>query len=84
MTAIDETPDAVFETDSMQTPGRHGQPRVPRIGDRIESRVPQFGRNVRGTIHYVDDLQVLIRWDDGRSQSLRRAGEDLFRIIESD
>jgi len=35
----------------------------------------------RGTIHYVDDLQVLVKWDDGHSESLRPGNPtDRFRI----
>jgi hypothetical protein len=35
---------------------------------------------VRGIVFYVDQLQILVKWDDGRSQSLR-AGTQLFRVI---
>jgi hypothetical protein len=35
---------------------------------------------VRGIVFYADQLQVLVKWDDGRSQSLR-AGAQVFRIV---
>jgi hypothetical protein len=38
---------------------------------------------VRGTVFYADELQRLVKWNDGRSESLRRgviAG--VFRIVE--
>jgi hypothetical protein len=31
----------------------------------------------------VDDVPILVKWDDGRSESLRRAAADRFRIIEA-
>jgi hypothetical protein len=33
-----------------------------------------------GTVYYVDHVQILVKWDDGRSQSLR-PGVDRFRVI---
>ena len=42
---------------------------IPSIGDRVErrsARVSQYG-----TVHYVDQLQYLVKWDDGSSSSLR-------------
>jgi hypothetical protein len=60
----------------------HELRRTPRSGDRVESLVPHCGRYARGTVHYVDDLQILIKWDDGRSASLRRGDGDEFRIVE--
>ena len=35
---------------------------------------------MRGDVFYADQLQVLVKWDDGRSESLR-AGAQLFRIL---
>jgi len=52
---------------------------VPRIGDRVElvrSGVSKFGR-----VHYADELQALVKWDDGSSSTLRLDRERL-RIIE--
>jgi hypothetical protein len=40
-------------------------------GDRIEAVLPRLGDWPRGTVYYVDDLQILVKWDDGRSESLR-------------
>lgn len=59
-------------------------PEVPAKGDRIELRLPRLGVRPRGTVFYVDDLQVLVKWDDGRSESLRPSVGNLFRIIRSD
>jgi hypothetical protein len=53
---------------------------IPDRGDRIELRRPHLGVRVRGIVFYADQLQILVKWDDGRSQSLR-AGAQLFRII---
>jgi hypothetical protein len=35
----------------------------------------------RGTVFYADQLQILVKWDDGRSESLR-LGIARFRIID--
>jgi hypothetical protein len=51
--------------------------KVPSIGDRIEQIVG--GVTIGGTVHYADHLQVLVKWDDGRSSSLR-IGRDRFRV----
>jgi hypothetical protein len=40
-----------------------------------------MGVRVRGTVFYSDELQILVKWDDGRSESLR-PGVDDFRIVE--
>ena len=55
-----------------------------RKGDRIELVLPRLGLRPRGTVYYVDDLQILVKWDDGRSESLRSAFADRFRIIEDE
>jgi len=34
-----------------------------------------------GTVHYLDDLQILVKWDDGFSESLRGEFADRFRIL---
>jgi hypothetical protein len=52
---------------------------VPSKGDRVERRHPTTGIRTQGTVQYVDDLQILVKWDDGRSESLR-PGTDAFRI----
>jgi hypothetical protein len=54
---------------------------IPRKGDRIELRLPRLGVYPRGTVYYADDLQILVKWDDGRSESLRGNVADRFRII---
>jgi hypothetical protein len=39
-----------------------------------------MGVRVRGTVFYSDQLQILVKWDDGRSEGIR-PGIDRFRII---
>jgi hypothetical protein len=56
-------------------------PEIPAKGDRIELRRPATGVRIRGTVHYSDQLQILVKWDDGRSQSVK-PGIDRYRIIE--
>jgi hypothetical protein len=55
---------------------------LPSKGDRIELLRTELGVHVRlcGTVFYSDQVQVLVKWDDGRSQSLR-PGADRFRIV---
>ena len=62
---------------------QHRHQEIPRKGDRIELCLPRLGIRPRGTVFYVDDLQVLVKWDDGRSESLRPTAADRFRIIDS-
>jgi hypothetical protein len=54
--------------------------RVPRKGDRIELLQTHAGVHVRGTVHHVDQVQILVKWDDGRSESLSPESRT-FRII---
>jgi hypothetical protein len=54
---------------------------VPKKGDRIELVEPRTGTRPRGTVFHVDQVQILVKWDDGRSESLR-PGVDRFRIVE--
>jgi hypothetical protein len=61
------------------------QPRLPSKGDRVEVR--RQGVQLRGTVSYSDHrLQVLVKWDDGSSSSLRVDKGDLqaLRVIETD
>jgi hypothetical protein len=53
---------------------------VPTRGDRIELLHPRLGIRQRGKVFYADQLQILVKWDDGRSESLR-AGTQIFRIL---
>jgi len=55
-----------------------GQHKVPNIGDRVERR--RAGIAQRGTVHYADELQILVKWDDGSSSSLR-VGQNRIRIL---
>ena len=41
-----------------------------------------MGVRVRGTVFYSDQLQILVKWDDGRSESLRPSA-DGYRIVDS-
>ena len=58
-----------------------GNAGIPVRGDRIEMR--RDGAPVRGTVHYADQLQILVKWDDGSSDSLR-VGEAPFAIVGTD
>ena len=53
-----------------------------RKGERIELLLPRLGIRPRGTVFYADELQILVKWDDGRSESLRPQFADRFRILE--
>jgi hypothetical protein len=53
---------------------------VPNKGDRIELLRPRLGIRLRGRVFYADQLQILVKWDDGRSESLR-TGTQMFRIL---
>ena len=55
--------------------------RRPEIGDRIELRLPRLGVYPRGTVQYVDDLQILVKWDNGRSESLSSTYADRCRLV---
>jgi hypothetical protein len=56
--------------------------RIPKKGDRIERLQPQTGIKLLGTVFHVDQVQILVKWDDGRSGSLR-PGVDSFRIVNA-
>jgi hypothetical protein len=56
--------------------------RIPQRGDRIK-RV-RAGVSVLGTVHYSDQLQILVKWDDGSSSSLRVGGRDHFAFDDVD
>jgi hypothetical protein len=67
----------------VQNAASHGEKPsgIPSKGDRIELLRTQTGVHLRGTVFYSDQLQILVKWDNGRSQSLR-VGVDRYRIIE--
>jgi hypothetical protein len=48
---------------------------IPSKGDRLELK--KLGLILRGTVLYADQLQVLVKWDNGRSSSLRAGVDDL-------
>jgi len=52
---------------------------IPSRGDRIE--VVRTGVKLGGQVWYADQLQILLKWDDGTSSSLR-IGRDSFRITD--
>jgi hypothetical protein len=52
---------------------------MPQKGDRIELLRTRAGVRPRGTVFYSDELQILVKWDNGRSESLR-PGTDGYRI----
>jgi hypothetical protein len=56
---------------------------VPQKGDRIELLRTRAGIHPRGTVFYSDDLQILVKWDNGKSTSLR-PGTDRFKIVDAD
>jgi hypothetical protein len=55
-----------------------GSEPIPSRGERVEQ--PRMGVVQRGTVFYSDQLQILVKWDDGRSESLR-PGRDRFRVV---
>jgi hypothetical protein len=48
---------------------------IPSNGERVELKRCGIART--GTVWYADQLQVLIKWDDGGSSSLRLGSENL-------
>jgi hypothetical protein len=54
---------------------------IPCKRDRIELLERRTGVLRRGTVFHVDQVQILVKWDDGSSGSLR-PGVDRFRIVE--
>lgn len=54
---------------------------IPSKGDRIQLLRTRMGVRLTGTVYYSDQLQILVKWDNGQSQSLR-VGVDRYRIIE--
>jgi hypothetical protein len=56
---------------------------IPHKGQRVELLRPRMGIRVRGTVFYSDQLQILVKWDDGRSESLRPR-IDRFQIVEEE
>jgi hypothetical protein len=65
-------------------PAYDARRRTPRKGDRIELLLPRSGVRLRGTVWHVDQLQVLVKWDDGRSESMRSSFAERLRILEQE
>ena len=55
--------------------------RQPAFGQRIA--LTRAGIKRCGTVHYADALQILVKWDDGGSSSLR-VGRDAFTVVPLD
>ena len=51
---------------------------VPNRGDEIVAR--RLGVNRRGRVQYADHVQILVKWYDGGSGSLR-IGHTPFEVI---
>ena len=49
---------------------------IPSIGERVAQ--VRLGVQRIGTVWYSDQLQVLVRWDEGTSSSLRLGSEELY------
>ena len=54
-----------------------GNHRIPNKGDQVEQR--RMGVSRVGVVWYADQLQVLVKWQDGKSSSLL-PGHDHFSI----
>jgi hypothetical protein len=67
----------------MQNLGHKGEKSggIPSKGDRIQLLRTRMGIRLSGTVYYSDQLQILVKWDNGVSQSLR-VGVDRYRILE--
>ncbi len=67
----------------MQNAGHKGKEPggIPSKGDRIQLLGTRMGIHLSGTVYYSDQLQILVKWDNGLSQSLR-VGVDRYRILE--
>jgi hypothetical protein len=51
---------------------------IPSKGDQVELR--RMGISRRGHVWYADHIQVLVKWEDGNSSSLR-VGRDRFLVL---
>ena len=58
-----------------------GHAKIPSKGDLIEQH--QTGVTRLGYVWYADQLQVLVKWQDGKSSSLR-FDRDNFSILATD
>jgi hypothetical protein len=51
---------------------------IPNVGDDIV--VVSTGVRRSGRVHYADQLQILVKWRDGGSGSLR-VGQTAFQVV---
>lgn len=51
---------------------------IPSKGDQVEQC--RMGISRRGHVYYSDHIQVLVKWEDGKSSSLR-VGRDRFLLL---
>jgi hypothetical protein len=72
------TADEIKMSDGAHTGGAGGH--IPSKGARIELLTTHIGVRPRGTVFYADAHQILVKWDDGRSQSLK-PGDHSYRIL---
>jgi hypothetical protein len=66
---------------SLRIPDHHRHSEIPAKGDRVELLEARAGVRARGTVFYSDQVQILVKWDDGRSGNLT-PGIDRFRIVD--
>jgi len=64
--------------ESAASESHHGE--IPNKGDRIELLEARAGVRLRGTVFHVDQVQILVKWDNGRSGSLS-PGAGGYRIV---
>ena len=75
-------PKRYFRVNDPQPHPRFQGRAVPKKGDRIEWTDPVTAVRRLGTVQHVDDVQILVKWDDGRSENLE-PDIDRLRIVEA-
>ena len=69
---------AVSQITTTITPTANGAATVMKVSDWASGRTA--GVSQLGTVHYADQIQVLVKWDDGASSSLR-VGVHELRVV---